>query len=40
MTIVVAKEIENFIMRANNTNDAVFYALNFLSMLNFEALVI
>lgn len=38
MTIVVAKEVENFIMRANNSNDAVFYALNFLSMLNFEAL--
>ena len=39
MTIVVTKEVENFIKRPNIPNDATFYALNFLTLLNFNLLV-
>ena len=39
MTLVVAKEVEAFINRANMSNDAIFYALNFLTMLSFQLLV-
>jgi len=38
MSLVVSKEVENFLNRPNMTNDAIFYALNFLSLLNFNLL--